>query len=103
MTDAPIRAATAAEFADVGALIALAFHHLGPDTYVVPDPADRPRVMGQFFTMLVEHAAQTKDHSVSDAVVLILKARSESDHEGGVEDEAAVEAPWVTLAFVICR
>jgi ribosomal protein S18 acetylase RimI-like enzyme len=58
VTDAPIRAATAAEFVDLGALIALAFHHLGPDTYVVPDPADRPRVMGQFFTMMVEHAAR---------------------------------------------
>jgi ribosomal protein S18 acetylase RimI-like enzyme len=58
VTDAPIRPATAAEFADVGALIALAFHHLGPDTYVVPDPADRPRVMGRFFTMLTEQAAR---------------------------------------------
>jgi GNAT superfamily N-acetyltransferase len=58
VTDAPIRPAGREEFNDVGALVALAFHHLGPDTYVVPDPADRPRVMGAFFTMLIEHAAR---------------------------------------------
>ena len=66
MTDALIRPATAAEFPDVGALIALAFHHLGPDTYVVPDAADRPRVMGRFFTMLVGHAAESGRVEVID-------------------------------------
>jgi ribosomal protein S18 acetylase RimI-like enzyme len=58
VTGAPIRPATATEFADVGALIALAFHHLGPDSFVVPDPADRPRVMSRFFTLMAEHAAR---------------------------------------------
>ena len=56
MTDAAIRPATEAECADIGALITRSFHRLGPDSYLVPDPADRPRVMGRFFAMLTEHA-----------------------------------------------
>ena len=56
MTDAAIRPATEAECADIGALITQSFHRLGPDSYLVPDPADRPRVMGRFFAMLTEHA-----------------------------------------------
>jgi GNAT superfamily N-acetyltransferase len=56
MTEATIRSASEAELAEVGALIALSFNNLGPDTYLVPLPADRPRVMGAFFTLLTEHA-----------------------------------------------
>ena len=82
MTDAPIRLATAAEFADVGALIALAFHHLGPDTYIVPDPADRPRVMGRFFTMLVEQAAETGRVEVIDRGGGLEAAAVWFDHTG---------------------
>jgi ribosomal protein S18 acetylase RimI-like enzyme len=58
VTGTAIRPAAEAEFAEVGALIARSFHHLGPDTYLVPDPADRPAVMGRFFTMITEQAAQ---------------------------------------------
>jgi GNAT superfamily N-acetyltransferase len=56
VTGVPIRRATEAELGDVGALIALSFNRLGPDTYLVPDPVDRQRVMSQFFTLLAEHA-----------------------------------------------
>jgi ribosomal protein S18 acetylase RimI-like enzyme len=58
VTDGVVRTASAAEFADVGALIAMSFHELGPNVYLVPAPADRPRVMGQFFTLLTEHASR---------------------------------------------
>jgi ribosomal protein S18 acetylase RimI-like enzyme len=56
MSGATIRSASEAELADVGALISLSFDHLDADAYLVPSPADRLRVMGDFFTLLTEHA-----------------------------------------------
>ena len=51
-----IRPATEAELPAVGALIALSFDHLEQNHSLVPDPAARLRVMGDFFTLLTEHA-----------------------------------------------
>lgn len=51
-----IRPATEAELPLVGALIALSFDDLAQNRSLVPDPADRLRVMGDFFTLLAEHA-----------------------------------------------
>jgi ribosomal protein S18 acetylase RimI-like enzyme len=51
-----IRPAAEAELPAVGALIALAFDDLEQNRSLVPDPAVRLRVMGEFFTLLTEHA-----------------------------------------------
>ena len=51
-----IRPATEAELPAAGALIALSFDHLEQNRSLVPDPAARLRVMGDFFTLLTEHA-----------------------------------------------
>lgn len=51
-----IRPATEAELPAVGALIALSFDDLEQNRSLVPDPGSRLRVMGDFFTMLSEHA-----------------------------------------------
>ncbi len=51
-----IRPATEAELPAVGALIALSFDELEQNRSLVPDPAARLRVMGDFFTLLTEHA-----------------------------------------------
>lgn len=51
-----IRPATEAELPAVGSLIALSFDHLEQNASLVPDPAARLRVMGDFFTMLTVHA-----------------------------------------------
>ena len=51
-----IRPATEAELPAVGALIALSFDDLEQNRSLVPDPGSRLRVMGDFFTLLTEHA-----------------------------------------------
>lgn len=51
-----VRPATEAELPAVGQLIALSFDHLEQNASLVPDPAARLRVMGDFFTMLTVHA-----------------------------------------------
>jgi ribosomal protein S18 acetylase RimI-like enzyme len=51
-----IRPAGEAELPAVGALIALSFDHLEQNHSLVPDPAARLSVMGDFFTLLTEHA-----------------------------------------------
>ena len=51
-----IRPASEAELPAVGQLIALSFDHLEQNASLVPDPAARLRVMGDFFTMLTVHA-----------------------------------------------
>jgi ribosomal protein S18 acetylase RimI-like enzyme len=51
-----IRPASEAELPAVGELIALSFDHLEQNASLVPDPAARLRVMGDFFTMLTVHA-----------------------------------------------
>ena len=51
-----IRPATEAELPAVGALIALSFDDLEQNRSLVPDPGSRLRVMGDFFTLLSEHA-----------------------------------------------
>ncbi|GAB1640387.1 GNAT family N-acetyltransferase [Krasilnikovia sp. MM14-A1259] len=55
---AAIRPAGEAELAAVGALVALSFDRLEANHYLVPDGADRLRVMGDFFTLYTEHAAR---------------------------------------------
>jgi ribosomal protein S18 acetylase RimI-like enzyme len=51
-----IRPATEAELPAVGAHIALSFDHLEQNRSLVPDPHSRLRIMGEFFTLLTEHA-----------------------------------------------
>ena len=51
-----IRPAGEAELPAVGALIALSFDDLEQNRSLVPDPQSRLRVMGDFFTLLTEHA-----------------------------------------------
>jgi ribosomal protein S18 acetylase RimI-like enzyme len=51
-----IRPASEAELPAVGQLIALSFDHLEQNASLVPDPAARLRVMGDFFTLLTVHA-----------------------------------------------
>ncbi|MEU4217238.1 GNAT family N-acetyltransferase [Actinoplanes sp. NPDC026623] len=51
-----VRPAAEAELPAVGKLIALSFDHLEQNASLVPDPAARLRVMGDFFTMLTVHA-----------------------------------------------
>lgn len=51
-----VRPATEAELTAVGALIALSFDDLPQNRSLVPDPAARRRVMGEFFTLLTEQA-----------------------------------------------
>lgn len=56
MSGYQIRPAAEAEIAAVGALVALSFNDLDANAYLVPPPADRLRVMGDFFTLYTEHA-----------------------------------------------
>jgi ribosomal protein S18 acetylase RimI-like enzyme len=56
VTDANIRLATEGELAEVGALIGLSFDQLVQCASLVPRPADRLRVMSDYFAMLTEHA-----------------------------------------------
>ena len=52
-----VRPARVDEVARIGALVGLAFDHLPQNRALVADPADRPRVMTGFFTLMAEFAA----------------------------------------------
>jgi ribosomal protein S18 acetylase RimI-like enzyme len=102
VTDAAVRPATEAEFADVGALIALSFHHLGPDTYLVPDPADRPGVMGRFFALITEHASRygridvvDREGELAAAAVWFDRTRDVPEPPGFENRVAALAGPYV--------
>jgi ribosomal protein S18 acetylase RimI-like enzyme len=69
-----IRPATEAELAAVGAHIALSFDDLEQNHSLVPDPAARLRVMGDFFTLLTEHAPRCGKVDVIDDPELGLAA-----------------------------
>jgi hypothetical protein len=56
VTEATVRRATEGELAEVGALIGLSFDDLVQCAFLVPRPADRLRVMSDYFAMLTEHA-----------------------------------------------
>jgi ribosomal protein S18 acetylase RimI-like enzyme len=56
VTEVTIRPATEGELAEVGALIGLSFDDLVQCAFLVPQPADRLRVMSDYFGYLTEHA-----------------------------------------------
>ncbi|MBG0562309.1 GNAT family N-acetyltransferase [Actinoplanes aureus] len=56
MTASVIRAAREDEIPAIGAHISHAFDDLAADAYLVPVPADRERVMADFFTLETENA-----------------------------------------------
>jgi GNAT superfamily N-acetyltransferase len=64
-----IRPARNDEIEAVGALVALSFNDLAANAYLVPPPADRQHVCGDYFTLYTAHAF---DHGRVDVV--------ESDH-----------------------
>jgi len=56
MTFPQIRSARQDEIAAVGHHISYSFDELAADSYLVPNPVDRLKVMADFFTLLTEHA-----------------------------------------------
>lgn len=62
-----IRSARKDEIPAVGALVAHSFDELGANAYLVPDPAERERVMAEFFTLYTEHAFEYGRVDVVDA------------------------------------
>jgi ribosomal protein S18 acetylase RimI-like enzyme len=66
VTEPTIRTATEGEVAEVGALIGVSFDHLVQCHSLVPRPADRLRVMTDFFTFATELAFQAGRIDVID-------------------------------------
>jgi ribosomal protein S18 acetylase RimI-like enzyme len=62
-----VRSAREDELTAVGALISYSFDDLAADAYLVPNEADRLRVMADFFTLLTEHAFRYGRVDVIDA------------------------------------
>ena len=84
MTFPEIRPAREDELTAVGALISYSFDELAADSYLVPNEADRLRVMADFFTLLTEHAYRYGRVDVIDA-------------PPGSEEAYAAAAVWFDL------
>jgi ribosomal protein S18 acetylase RimI-like enzyme len=62
-----IRPAREDELTAVGNLISYSFDHLDADSYLVPNEADRLKVMADFFGLLTEHAYKYGQVDIIDA------------------------------------
>jgi ribosomal protein S18 acetylase RimI-like enzyme len=86
VTEANIRPATEGQLAEVGALIGLSFDDLVQCAFLVPQPADRLRVMSDYFGYLTEHAFQYGRIDVIGNPKELQAAAVWFDHTGAISE-----------------